>query len=215
MKRTGRITLLSLYLLVLIIEKLLGKDLSFGEIIGDIGYGVLAWYAGRVYDKLKFIAYNDYLTKVYNRRYGNEIIPKLIQKAKIKKESVAILCLDVNNFKSLNDNYGHQMGDLALQKLSEVLLENVRRNDLVIRWGGDEFLIIAMNADRDIAEKLIDRMNLAVEAEVKKFKDQEINLGISVGYAVFPEDGINFDELLSIADKKMYRVKISTKISST
>lgn len=211
MKYTGRITLLSLSLCVSLFEFILGTDSSLTEAFIDIFYTGIAWYVGRLYDQLKFLSFNDYLTKVYNRRYGDAVIPKLLKKGKIKKEPVAILSLDVNNFKSLNDTYGHHAGDHMLKKLSKILLENVRKSDLVFRWGGDEFLIFAQNSNGNIAKNLVTRINDAVNKEVKKLNVKNLNLGISIGYAEFPKDGSEFDELLSIADKKMYKLKISTK----
>lgn len=211
MKYTGRISLVALSLSVSLVEFVLGRDTNVSEFYFDFTFAVIAWYVGGLYDKSIFLSFNDSLTKVYNRRYADKVIPKLIRKAKIKQESVSVFSLDVNNFKSLNDTFGHQMGDRALKKLSHILLSNVRKEDMVFRWGGDEFLIVAPNTDKSFVNNLITQINHAVELEVKKFKNQDIKLGISIGYAEFPTDGQTFDEILSKADKKMYKVKITSK----
>ena len=211
MKYTGRISLVVLSLSVSIIEIVLGRDVVVSEFFTDIIFAAIAWYVGGLYDKATFFAYNDSLTKVYNRRYADKVVPKLFHRAKTRQEPISVFSLDINNFKCLNDYYGHQVGDLALEKLSKLLLDNVRKKDIVFRWGGDEFLVIAPNTDIDIVNSFITRINNAVSFEVEKFNNKDIKLGISIGYAVFPQDGQTFDELLSKADKKMYKVKIASK----
>jgi diguanylate cyclase (GGDEF)-like protein len=210
MKYTGRVTLLFISLTASIIEFLLGIDIEKFELYFDIA-AALAWYVGGLYEELKFLSFKDYLTKTYNRRYGDQVIPKLLYKGKLKKQPITLFSLDMNNFKSINDNYGHGAGDLALKKLSKLLVNNIRKNDLVFRWGGDEFLIVTPNLGKEGAEYLVHRINKAVDNEVNKFNNANINLGISIGFAVFPGDGKTFDQLLSIADKKMYKVKFSNK----
>ncbi|OLS35401.1 GGDEF domain-containing protein [Bacillus sp. MRMR6] len=211
MKYTGRVTLLLLSLTASIIEFLLGIDIERFEVYFDISAAALAWYVGGLYDKLKFLSFKDYLTKINNRRYADQVIPKLLYKGKLIKKPITLFSLDMNNFKSINDNYGHGTGDNAIKKISELLVNNIRKNDLVFRWGGDEFLIVTPNIGKEGAENLVHRINHAVDNEMKKFNNANINLGISIGFAVFPEDGKTFDQLLTIADKKMYKVKVSNK----
>ena len=211
MNYTGRITLFSMYLAVLLTELLLGKDFNWGDSIGDILFAILAWGVGSIIDRLRFLSFNDFLTQVHNRRYGDKIIPKLLNKAKLREETLTIFSIDVNNFKSLNDRYGHGIGDLALKKLSEILVNYTRRNDAIIRWGGDEFLIVSPNVNKEDALPIVERINKAVELEVSKIKDENIQLGISIGFSTFPYDGHTFDELLSCADKKMYSIKFQKK----
>jgi diguanylate cyclase (GGDEF)-like protein len=211
MKYTGRVTLLLLSLTASIIEFSLGIDIEKSEIYFDLVAAALAWYVGGLYDQLKFLSFNDYLTKTYNRRYADQVIPKLLYKGKLNKRPITLFSVDINNFKSINDNYGHGTGDIALKKLSELLVNNIRKNDIVFRWGGDEFLIVTPNIGKEEAENLVHRINKAVENEMKQFNHTNLNLGISIGFAVFPEDGKTFDQLLTLADKKMYTIKGSNK----
>lgn len=211
MKYTGRITLLLLSLSVSLIEFILGRDLDISEVFLDTIMAGLSWFIGGLYDKLIFVSYRDYLTKVYNRRYGGKVIPKLLEKAKLRKEPLTIFSLDIDNFKSLNDNYGHEAGDRALEKLSDLLVKLTRKSDLVVRWGGDEFLFVTPNLDKESVTKLIEHINNAAQLELSEFNNDNMQLGISIGFATFPEDGHELDKLVSISDKKMYKVKASSK----
>lgn len=175
------------------------------EFIGLPFLLALAWWFGKHYDIAKFLSENDALTGVYNRRYCDKAFNKLLHEAKLKSEKLGIFIIDIDNFKSINDTHGHSVGDLILKDISKLLMSNTRKNDCVFRWGGDEFLILTPNMDRDGAKKTIERINEAIEIEVQK--TMNVNFSISGGFAIYPEDAHTFDELLSIADKKMYQIK--------
>ena len=210
MKYNGRITLLLLSLITSCVFLIYGNNFNLYLLAFSVIHAGIAWIIGTLYDRYRFLSFNDYLTKIYNRRYGYKVIPRLISAAKMKNEPLAILNIDINNFKYLNDNYGHACGDQILQNFCNIVLHTIRKNDLLIRWGGDEFLIILQNADRQIAEKLATRVNQTVNMELKKvFKDIDINL--SIGKSIFPKDGETFDKLVSIADNNMYEAKVLSK----
>lgn len=211
MEYLGRIILLSLAIVLSLTYYLLDREFNAVRLFFDVIVAIVSWYLGYLFDRLRFLAFNDHLTKVYNRRYGDRHIPKLLQKAELKKENLVIFILDVNNFKGLNDTFGHQAGDIALKKLSSVLLKNIRKSDLVIRWGGDEFLIVVQNTDKCMVENLIDRVTTSFKTEMEGYNQNDIDLGISFGYAAFPNDSKNYRELLTIADKKMYKAKVSNR----
>jgi diguanylate cyclase (GGDEF)-like protein len=210
MKYNGRITLLLLSLLTSCVFLVFGKSYNPYLLTFSVINAGIAWLFGGLYDRYKFLSFNDYLTKVYNRRYGYKVIPKLITFANLRNEPLAILNIDINNFKYLNDNYGHEYGDQVLQEFSTIVLHSIRKNDLLFRWGGDEFLVILQNADRQAADKLSKRLNETVNNELKQSM-KEIDINLSIGYSVFPEDGQTFDKLVSIADNNMYEVKELSK----
>jgi diguanylate cyclase (GGDEF)-like protein len=210
MKYTGRITLLFISISVSILECMFGLDIENGEIFFDIAIAVIAWGVGWSLDKMIFLSNKDHLTGLYNRRFIDKIMPKLISRARVRDQQICLFNIDINNFKGLNDTYGHNSGDTALKLLANILLVNTRKSDVVARWGGDEFLIIAPDIDKSNAEIIIQRIYEAVDKKLKNSSKDIVNLklGISVGVASCPEDAKTFDELLSIADKKMYNLKV-------
>lgn len=210
MKYNGRITLLLLSLLTSCVFLIFGKNYNLYLLIFSVMNAGIAWLFGSLYDRYKFLSFNDYLTKVYNRRYGYKVIPKLISLASLRNEPLAILNIDINNFKWMNDNYGHEYGDQILQEFSNIVLHSIRKNDLLFRWGGDEFLVVLQNADQQAADKLSKRLNETVNSGLKKSM-KEIDVNLSIGYSIFPDDGQTFDKLVSVADNNMYEVKELSK----
>lgn len=210
MKYNGRITLLLLSLLTSCVFLVFGNNYNPYLLIFSVVNAGIAWLFGSLYDQYKFLSFNDYLTKVYNRRYGYKVIPKLISLANLRNEPLAILNIDINNFKWMNDNYGHEYGDQILQEFSNIVLHSIRKNDLLFRWGGDEFLVVLQNADQQAADKLSKRLNETVNSELKKSM-KEIDVNLSIGYSIFPDDGQTFDKLVSVADNNMYEVKELSK----
>ena len=210
MKYNGRITLLLLSLLTSCVFLVFGNNYNPYLLIFSVVNAGIAWLFGSLYDQYKFLSFNDYLTKVYNRRYGYKVIPKLISLANLRNEPLAILNIDINNFKWMNDNYGHEYGDQILQEFSNIVLHSIRKNDLLFRWGGDEFLVVLQNADQQAADKLSKRLNETVNSGLKKSM-KEIDVNLSIGYSIFPDDGQTFDKLVSVADNNMYEVKELSK----
>jgi diguanylate cyclase (GGDEF)-like protein len=205
MKYTGRITLSLISLFASFFEFIIGVSPDTLEIFFNIVYTVIAWLVGGMYDKLKFLSENDFLTGAYNRRYVKKVASKLMTMAKLKKESIGFLMIDVNNFKLVNDTLGHRVGDKLLVELSRILKQNTRKSDLVARWGGDEFLILTPKIDRNELQRLVKRITLISKKNAIEYS--ELKLGVSIGYAIYPDDGLNFDDLVNLADKKMYNFK--------
>lgn len=155
---------------------------------------------------LEQTAFFDPLTKAYNRGFIEEVVKEEILKAKRLKEEFCILLIDLNDFKQVNDRYGHNAGDLVLKRIVEDLRRHLREYDMIARWGGDEFLVVLP------AEKHTDVLEVAnrlVSDFVIKYKDIEVTL--SVGYACFPYDGDSLARLVEIADSRMYRSKTILK----
>jgi diguanylate cyclase (GGDEF)-like protein len=150
----------------------------------------------------------DPLTRLFNRRFLEESFERELQLAKRRKQSIAVLFLDLDHFKRFNDTFGHDAGDIVLQALADLFRNFFRTTDICCRYGGEEFAITLLESfSRDAAT----RAN-ALCAEVRKLRLQYKNeplgkLTLSVGIAAFPEHGSTVEELLKIADHCLYESK--------
>jgi diguanylate cyclase (GGDEF)-like protein/putative nucleotidyltransferase with HDIG domain len=159
-------------------------------------------------EKAKGPTTTDALTGVLNLRSVTETIDALCAAA--EPNPFVIMCLDVNDFKPINNRFGYQKGDEVLQELSKILVAEVGPEGEVARYGADEFLILLRNADRESASKVGERAVEAVESfDPNLYHTQvgRLKLGVSLGYASFPEDGADCASLISVADADMYRAK--------
>ncbi|RKQ27557.1 GGDEF domain-containing protein [Oceanobacillus halophilus] len=208
MRYTGRFTLFLLIIITSITQMVLAERLVPLAIIFSCVYASLGWYIGYLYDKYHFLTFKDPLTKVYNRRYGDKMIPRMLTNAQRSHTALAILTLDIDNFKCVNDTHGHEYGDMVLKELCHIIIGNVRKKDILIRWGGDEFLVVCPNADRDFLNKIIQQIN----ADMDKFMlESENNIRLSTGIALYPQDGQTIEQLLAVSDENMYDEKLSSK----
>ncbi len=142
------------------------------------------------------LLYIDSLTSVYNRRYYDEHFQRA-------DDIQAMVVIDVDNFKHINDNYGHDVGDIVLQSIAQSVLSCVRKTDAVIRYGGDEFVIIFFSIPADIFEKKLERIRYSVDCLIID-EHPELHMSLSIGGAY----GIgNTKELFKAADNMMYQSK--------
>ncbi|WP_297890288.1 diguanylate cyclase [Sulfurihydrogenibium sp.] len=160
----------------------------------------------------KELALKDSLTNLYNRRFITEFFMKELEKAKRFNYDVGLLIIDVDNFKKLNDTYGHQTGDIVLKKISNVFSNTVRDMDVVGRWGGEEFIVILPKSDKENTFKVAERIIKNISSEIISIEGGKLlYTTVSIGMAVFPEDGENLDDLIKVADSKLYEAKKSGK----
>jgi diguanylate cyclase (GGDEF)-like protein len=204
-KYTGRLVASSLDLIFILFYVLsyyitYGKIQSF-ELIGDTFSLALTWWCGKQYDKAKYFAERDVLTEAYNRRFALNRFKKWIGQ---RKGKLSVLMIDVDNFKSINDTHGHLMGDKVLKLIASILCQHTRKCDIVARWGGDEFLIIAPNIDEQASQNLSRRIEKGLQEVTKKLP---ITVTVSVGGATYPTYAKDLDGLIKVADRSMYKYK--------
>lgn len=153
------------------------------------------------------LAFIDELTKINNRRSGvSELAKSIIQHKKMNRR-FAVYFIDIDRFKEINDNYGHQCGDRVLIKIANILEISTGINDVVSRIGGDEFMIIVKDiSDIRIIDSIAKRIIQKAQTPIF-FEDKEISVTVSVGIAIFPEYGKNYNDLMRNADKALYQAK--------
>ena len=157
--------------------------------------------------EMTHLALQDHLTELPNRLKILTIIEDEISKAKIKNTSLAILFMDLNDFKPINDNFCHAVGDTLLQTVAKRLSNTIRESDTVGRMGGDEFVAILLDAGSKgkILHKVNEIHNVLTDAY--SLESKTFNIGISIGISRYPEDGEDAKTLLHNADTAMYKAK--------
>ncbi|GGD75774.1 GGDEF domain-containing protein [Paenibacillus nasutitermitis] len=164
----------------------------------------VAWFLGLKYDRLLSSSTLDYLTGLCNRRYMEQIFPKIRKRAQRKRKKITVLMIDVNDFKEVNDKLGHIQGDRALKMISQLLGCGTKQVEIVGRWGGDEFIMICPYSDDRRIETLIRQLH---EKLFKLSASTGLHLSISVGSAICPDQGSELNMLVQIADNRMYADK--------
>ncbi|WP_417325774.1 diguanylate cyclase [Halarcobacter sp.] len=150
----------------------------------------------------------DYLTKVYNRRYFNEYSEKALELAKRNKQDISIIAIDIDRFKKINDTYGHNIGDEVLIEVANVFKSSIRKSDIVARFGGEEFIILLINAQLDEATNIAEKMRVKIEDTIINVEDNEVDITASFGVAtVNQENNETIETTLKRADDLLYIAK--------
>jgi diguanylate cyclase (GGDEF)-like protein len=164
----------------------------------------------KVNERLKYRAHHDELTDIPNRYLLKEELVKITAYALRYKHSVALLFIDLDGFKEVNDNYGHAKGDEVLQTVASRIKSLLRQEDIIARIGGDEFAVaIGDLKDLVYVEKVAKRIIMEVSKDYEGLPASSV--GASIGISVFPEHATNIDSLFNYADKAMYSIKKSSK----
>ena len=158
-------------------------------------------------ERLEYLATHDPLTGLANRALFSELVNKALSEARRSKSSVAILFLDVDKFKQINDTLGHYIGDLLLQHVANSLLKMLRAGDIVARQGGDEFIMALPNLSSPQAAILLAEKILRTLEQPCSLNGKTIKITTSIGIALFPEDGAEIGRLMQSADIALYRAK--------
>jgi len=149
----------------------------------------------------------DPLTGLYNRRYLNETLDRELARALRESYPVSLVMIDIDHFKQVNDTYGHYAGDLVLKNLAQQLARQTRSSDLVCRLGGDEFLLIFPNVAARIAIERAEQYRESFQGTATVFDQVEIRATMSLGIAIFPDHGATSQEVLTAADRALYKAK--------
>jgi diguanylate cyclase (GGDEF)-like protein len=167
---------------------------------------IISWHLGKNYDKIKFYADKDFLTNTYNRRFVYNHFSKLLKRVDREEEKINLFVLDIDKFKEINDTKGHDYGDSILKIISNSLAKTKKAGEIIARWGGDEFILLIPSSKIIESSQIIKRINNNSSSAING-----LCINISVGSAVYPDQGNNLEELIKVADKNMYRHKLSKK----
>jgi diguanylate cyclase (GGDEF)-like protein/PAS domain S-box-containing protein len=162
----------------------------------------------RAFDDLQQQAITDSLTGLYNRRFLHEVLPRELTRAHRKKTPVAVMMIDIDHFKRVNDTYGHETGDRVLKEIALLIKATVRASDICCRYGGEEISVVLPEAPIEGARRRAEAIRAAIEKHVISFPAQKrISVTVSLGVAVYPDHGGDAEALLRAADKALYEAK--------
>ncbi len=157
-------------------------------------------------DKVNYMAITDALTGLYNRRRFHDVLTSEYERAKRYGTPFSLVMLDIDYFKKINDNFGHDVGDAVLKEVSDILLKSIRDIDTAARYGGEEFMVILPNTDKAHATIVAERMRQAIENH--DFAGLDRTMSVSIGISGMPDAKVEHeDRLIRCADFAMYRAK--------
>ena len=169
---------------------------------------VVALSNAMTHDDLQRIAALDPLTSCYNRRFGLARLREEYKRATRSDTPLGLIMFDIDHFKLVNDTHGHLIGDRILTKVAQLAGQHLREGDVLVRYGGEEFLCILPGAEIEGAADVCERIRSAVEALVVRDRDKEISCTVSLGYGSFPEMHADDETaLIGLADEALYRAK--------
>lgn len=193
---------------ILIEYESLKNDIEFLEFVDFIFSKIrLTLRRSILFKEIEELSRIDGLTSLYLRRY----IIKKLQEETIRayryNTVYSVLMIDIDFFKKINDTYGHLIGDKVLVELSKLFQETIKGKGLISRWGGEEFLILLPYTDKKTAHKIAEELRKKVEDNKFYLDSFVINFTISIGISTFPEDGIDFNQIITVADSMLYEAK--------
>ena len=158
-------------------------------------------------EQLEYIAFHDQLTGLYNRKMFMQQFEESLRQASRYRRRRAILFMDLDKFKKVNDTLGHEVGDLVLQEAAKRMDGAVRDSDIVCRFGGDEFVILLINPGDVQCDVVASRLKDALSQPFRLPETTVDYISASIGISLFPDDGDNVQDLIRCADEAMYRAK--------
>jgi len=169
--------------------------------------GVVVLERANLFKKAQALAITDSLTGLFVKDYFFQSLKEQIDRIPTSQESLSVIMLDIDNFKKINDVYGHMVGDIVLQKLAKILVDSLGKNDIVARFGGEEFIILIKNKTREEVLISAEKIRKTVEGDSIIFRQRKIKFTVSLGAAFYPDDGSTYLELVSKVDSLMYKAK--------
>lgn len=167
----------------------------------------LALRCVKLYNEIEKIAITDNLTEVYTRRYALGRLQEEVNRSKARNMRMSFFMIDVDNFKTFNDTYGHLAGDRILREIGTIIKNNIREIDIAGRYGGEEFCVVLPDTNRTGARFAAERIRQAAEKACIQAYDARVKVTLSVGVASFPVNGVSVKELVDNADIALYRAK--------
>jgi diguanylate cyclase (GGDEF)-like protein len=150
----------------------------------------------------------DRLTQVHNRNYYELQVPLEIERANRNKLSFAFLIIDIDDFKKVNDGFGHDVGDRVLRLVAQTVRKSLRKIDLMFRYGGEEFVVLLPGAASDSAKRTAERIRgIVARVEHPTEDGRKVKVTISIGGCIYPDHAVNESQLLRTADKALYAAK--------
>ncbi len=175
-------------------------------------YFVMSFLLLYYYIKYKNKSEFDDMTKIYNKTAGLHRLNLLLQKSRVHQKPLAVAFIDVDALKKINDAYGHDMGDIAIIKATEMMLANIRQTDALFRYGGDEFVLVLYDSDEAVADKFFARIEEAL-LTLSASEDYPFVVTFSYGVQVYKgRETVDAETLIMKADQEMYRRKFSKKV---
>ncbi|MBI9095337.1 MAG: sensor domain-containing diguanylate cyclase [Sphaerochaeta sp.] len=170
----------------------------------------LALHNAITHDQVQKLAAIDPLTNVYNRRFGLSRLHEEFVRAVKQNMALAVLMIDIDHFKQVNDVYGHTVGDRVLRTIAGTTRTQMREGDILVRLGGDEFMVVLLGASKADALEVGEAIRRQIDEKHIKYGEQSIHVTLSLGGASFPELDVEYEkDLLEAADQALYRVKES------
>ncbi len=163
--------------------------------------------AKRLMEHLRESSLRDAMTGLYNRRFLEEYVTTLVATSQRRQSPFSVLMLDLDYFKQVNDTFGHEAGDKVLKTLAETLVKSVRTSDMVIRYGGEEFLIVLLDTGAEVAMNVAEKIRAKVEETKISLPGTMLQKTISIGVSEFPADTDTFWQVLKFADVALYEAK--------
>jgi diguanylate cyclase (GGDEF)-like protein len=211
-------TLLSVVIAKLVANLLPGSSGNFNVAIAitvplliapPFGYIFIGLYfeLEKLREEVHTLAITDELTRVFNRRHFMKLIEHELERAKRYRHALSLIIFDVDNFKKVNDTYGHLCGDAVLQELSRACCTILRQCDTLARFGGEEFILLLPETGDVSALQVANRLCQLVAGHVVEYKNARIQVTISVGVTTYNPAVDTLDDLLSRADRALYQAK--------
>ncbi|NPA48928.1 MAG: GGDEF domain-containing protein [Thermodesulfobacteria bacterium] len=163
--------------------------------------------AKRFAESLREMSFRDSLTGLYNRRILDDLIPQVAAGIVRRESNLGIIMFDIDHFKILNDTYGHSFGDKVLAKIGDIIRFQLRKSDFAIRFGGEEFLLLLVDAKPGSTLQVAERLRQHIETSAFVFEGKMATVTISAGVAEFPRDDTNLWNVINFADVALYRAK--------
>ncbi len=161
----------------------------------------------QMFQRMEMMATTDGLTGLFNRRRFTELLEEALARAKRFSRQVSVLMVDADHFKSVNDTYGHPVGDIVLTRIAGILMKEARRTDVVARYGGEEFVVVLDETDVRGARSVAERIREKIERELIQGEFGRVRVTASLGLATWPEHADSMEDLLERADQALYEAK--------